>query len=638
RKTKEESPVRPRQIQKSCHPDLEILCLKCLEKEPEKRVSSAGELSQELNRFLTGRPIQSRPIGPIERGWLWCRRNPVVAGLVSLSALLLLGFGIAGFVALDEANQRQAAEVARINEAKKNDKKRTSALEETVLTAPPQAVPYAIDHLAPLKDHAIPLLQDHMKNSKTEASQRLHAACALMKFGHPHVDVLVSAIADVDHDEFSNIVEALDASRDEASRTLKRAIQAADDSQNWKLKFRLVVTALCLGDSDFAAEMVSLQSDPLQRTTFIHSFPNWHGSLTDLAESIPDLRNGPLRSALCLALGEIPSEDVSDEEIAAWKPLLQSWYQVAEDGGTHGAADWILRQWEIPLPEIPSSAEPALQRTWFVNSMEMTMLRIPSGTFQMGSNSKYSSHPVHQVTLTRPFFLSNREVSVGQFLEFIEDPNCPDEDKPQGWRGHLTQFSPTDDHPIQRVSWFDAVLYCNWLSRKENLKPCYTGSGRGWKLDSSGTGYRLPTEAEWEYACRAGTHTNYYFGNQVSMFESYGICKADRTGICGSRMPNPWGFFNFHGNVSEWCHDGYGEIGKTPALVIQNKPISSQPATDPEGTSNPTHRIVRGGDWRCSIESQCSAVYRGIQTPEIPGPEIGFRVLCSHPERATAKD
>jgi formylglycine-generating enzyme required for sulfatase activity len=114
------------------------------------------------------------------------------------------------------------------------------------------------------------------------------------------------------------------------------------------------------------------------------------------------------------------------------------------------------------------------------------------------------------VQLTRAFFLSDREISVGQFQEFISDAKYPIAEKPEKWQGVAAHFSPTPDHPVQQVTWYDAVLFCNWLSRKEGRTPCYERTGEKdnvklgdaehkrdvWRLAAEATGYRLPTEAE----------------------------------------------------------------------------------------------------------------------------------------------
>src|SRR5205823_2887430 len=115
--------------------------------------------------------------------------------------------------------------------------------------------------------------------------------------------------------------------------------------------------------------------------------------------------------------------------------------------------------------------------------------------------------------------------------------------------------SPSPEHPVQCVSWIDAVLFCNWLSQREHRSQAYVRDSSGWQLVPGAGGYRLPTEAEWEHACRAGTTTEYISGDDERFLGSYAVYLSNQTAICGSRMPNPWGLFDVHGNVYEWCQD-----------------------------------------------------------------------------------
>jgi len=152
---------------------------------------------------------------------------------------------------------------------------------------------------------------------------------------------------------------------------------------------------------------------------------------------------------------------------------------------------------------------------------------------------------------------------------------------------------------VQQVNWYDAVLFCNWLSRREGLIPCYerTGekekNGRGfltrsdaWQLIPEANGYRLPTEAEWEYACRAGTVTAFSFGNDESKLDDHAWYRANVSKIqpVGGKKPNAWGLHDVHGGVWEWIQDWYG-----------NDYYKNSPSSDPIGPTDGIDRVVRGG-------------------------------------------
>jgi formylglycine-generating enzyme required for sulfatase activity len=209
----------------------------------------------------------------------------------------------------------------------------------------------------------------------------------------------------------------------------------------------------------------------------------------------------------------------------------------------------------------------SLEQATETNSIGMAMLLIPAGEFTMGSPDGDSDEkPPHKVRITKPFWLGKCEVTVGQFRKFVADSKY---DAGTGWQ---TAFaSQTDDHPVVNVSWDDAKAFCDWLTKKESKK------------------YRLPTEAEWEYACRAGTQTQWSFGDNESDLGTYAWFSgnsSNQTHPVGQKQPNAWGLYDMHGNVWEWCADWYdsGYYGKSSA----NDP------TGPEGGSS---RVYRGGSW-----------------------------------------
>ncbi len=264
----------------------------------------------------------------------------------------------------------------------------------------------------------------------------------------------------------------------------------------------------------------------------------------------------------------------------------------------------------------------------YTNSIGMKLMLIPPGEFLMGSSDEdiklalkiaeetkldanavkriQEERPQHAVRITMPFRMGAHEVTVGQFAKFVDQAKYktqaedfggdsstvrPEEVKADSmklnWRtpGHPV----TDDSPVTQVSWYDAVTFCNWLSDQEKLEPCYQRNGDTWTLLSKANGYRLPTEAEWEYACRAGTTTQYSFGDDWKEFDKHGWSnkKSDgRPQSVGFLSANPFGLNDMHGNVWEWCHDYYG-----------GKWYETSPTNDPVGPNSSTTRAHRGGCW-----------------------------------------
>jgi len=207
----------------------------------------------------------------------------------------------------------------------------------------------------------------------------------------------------------------------------------------------------------------------------------------------------------------------------------------------------------------------------FTNSVGMVFVRIEPGVFSMGSeNGDFDEVPVHNVTISQPFYMSRYEVTNAQYEQFDANHSLIDH------RG----FSHEADEAVIFVSWEDANAFCDWLSQREGLP------------------HRLPTEAEWEYACRAGTTTNYYTGDTLS--EEYHKHAVETSGpypvplFVGQTPPNPWGLYDMHGNVEEWCCDWYG-------------PYEAGDQIDPVGRVDGDFRVARGGSHSTTVDYLRSA-------------------------------
>jgi formylglycine-generating enzyme required for sulfatase activity len=232
------------------------------------------------------------------------------------------------------------------------------------------------------------------------------------------------------------------------------------------------------------------------------------------------------------------------------------------------------------------------------NSLGMTLVLIPAGAFMMGSpdsgiDAEENERPLHKVRITKPFWLGKYEVTVGQFRKFIEESDY----RRSEWRNAFD--GQTDEHPVVNVSWDDAVAFCQWLSKREDKS------------------YRLPTEAEWEYACRAGTTTRWSFGDNegdLGEYAWYEDNSAEKTHPVGQKQTNAWGLYDMHGNVWEWCADWYAKDYH-----------SKSPTNDPAGPSSRTHRVLRGGSWDdCAWNCRSARRFDLLSDSRIP--YIGFRV------------
>jgi formylglycine-generating enzyme required for sulfatase activity len=292
------------------------------------------------------------------------------------------------------------------------------------------------------------------------------------------------------------------------------------------------------------------------------------------------------------------------------------------------------------LASRPETAEPptaAISYTYYMAS-------VPSGSFSMGSPGMELDRVefrerLHEVQLSA-FSLGSREVSLGEFRRFVEETGYRTTAERAGgafaynetsseweftadadWR--RPGFAQGEDHPVVNVSWFDAVEYCNWLSQKEGLRPAYAVSGEDVRWDKSADGYRLPTEAEWEYACRAGTTTPFSTGQRISTSQAnyngnfpyangnQGLYRKGSSPVA-SFPPNGWGLYDMHGNAWEWCWDYYDLYER-------------EPVTDPAGPDSGEHRICRGGSWSSYAKNLRSAARSG-DFPDAAVSNIGFRM------------
>jgi formylglycine-generating enzyme required for sulfatase activity len=260
----------------------------------------------------------------------------------------------------------------------------------------------------------------------------------------------------------------------------------------------------------------------------------------------------------------------------------------AEDDPSVRAEEDTIRQMPV-TKQVNSLIE---KRKNFITDSKLEMIWVKSGTFMMGSPvnevGRWKNEIHHQVTLTKGFYLGKYEVTQAQWGRVMGN-------NPSTFGGA--------DRPVERVSWNDAVEFCKKLTEMEK------NAGRV----PQGMSYQLPTEAQWEYACRAGTTTKYSWGDDINpKLANYTDSGLKKAMAVGSYRPNPWGFYDMHGNVWEWCADWFGEY-----------PTSS--VTDPIGVASGSLRVLRGGS--CHNDgTHLRSAKRSYDTPSDRFYDSGFRV------------
>jgi formylglycine-generating enzyme required for sulfatase activity len=280
----------------------------------------------------------------------------------------------------------------------------------------------------------------------------------------------------------------------------------------------------------------------------------------------------------------------------------------------------------------------------FTNSLGMRFVLIPPGEYTRGSPpevtdavseffpkdlhfqaSLRSQSPPHRVLLTKPFYIGVHEVTQQNYTA-IMDRN-PASFSTRGVRSAAVENQDTSQLPVETVSWFDAVQFCQRLSDREQRHPGYSNAEGD--LAAAGQGYRLPSEAEWEFACRAGTESRYWTGDLDSDLHQAAWVSTHLDSEAGGEFPphvvgqlqaNPFGLFDTHGNVWEWCHDWFGTV--TYANFVKS------PATDPTGPTASLNgeRILRGGFYHGPAYKSGSANRDGCR-PETGFHHIGFRIV-----------
>ncbi len=333
-------------------------------------------------------------------------------------------------------------------------------------------------------------------------------------------------------------------------------------------------------NADLALEALGRMGDAVLR--FVHEITNtdqvrygFHGMLKSVLEEFKSGKRDPEKQQDIIRF------------ILKFRRLSQEWEE------NSGIGDSLRVFWKKHLEKETGIARGVEERKIFAlkrsgeTPLNIEMVQIPAGSFLMGSDD---AGPIHRAKITKPFLISTAPVTQVLYETVIGK-------NPSKFKGV--------DRPVETVSWFDAVNFCNKLSIKMRLEPAYTIDGEEVRRNRDTNGFRLLTEAEWEYACRAGTTSAFYSGDLESDLEPVGWYHRNSDGLthdAGLKNANAWGVFDMHGNVWEWNYDLYREGG--------------------------VNRVIRGGSWDYDARN-CRSAIRNDGRPDYRGNNVGFRLSRS---------
>jgi formylglycine-generating enzyme required for sulfatase activity len=418
---------------------------------------------------------------------------------------------------------------------------------------------------------------------------------------------------------------------------------------------RAAVALVRLGRADQVWRLLVHSADPSVRSTIVNWLQPLGADPAALAKKLAGLgtedeEEGPasdrararmerilfhprtsLRRALILALGHYDRSALPPRERDPLVAALLEAYCDDPDAGIHGAAEWTLRRWnqgetleKVALPSLANRGD----RRWFVTGSGQTMVLIEGPVvFAMGSPpsdpERVDDEIPHRKRINRRYAIATKEVTVDQYGRFLKE-------NPKIAPLPADRYSPEPGGPMNRPTWYDAVAYCNWLSRQEGLEECYTPNSDGEYAEGmtcapgflDRPGYRLPTETEWEYACRAGAATSRYYGRSVALLKDhawYITNSQDRAWPCGRLQPNDLGLFDMLGNVFEWCQERYSGYPARGKEIIDDDVITLLILNHKD------EYIIRGGAFT-SPAGNTRAAIRIRNPPTTRTINYGFRV------------
>jgi formylglycine-generating enzyme required for sulfatase activity len=521
----------------------------------------------------------------------------------------------------------------------------------TVVKKNPSHYSPLLEMLRPVRQRLIGSLAEVYRNREQPESERAFATTILADYASNQPSILADLLLDADDKQFAVIYPNVAANRERTVAILEGTINTPLASKKTeeekerlaKRQANAAVALLKMGQPEQVWPVLKHSPDPRVRSYLIHRLGPMDADFRDLVRRFEEEPDLTIRRALLLSWGQFGEEAWPSGERVLAVERLREVYRNDPDPGLHGAAEWLLRQWKqeqwlTQTDEALAKSRPhrlkAIFQTlmrekghatpqWYMNGQGQTMVVIPGPVeFLMGSPSteagRSSNEQLHRQRIGRTFALAVKPVTIARFQRFIKDPGKTN-----------NQFAPSGDCAAGGTNWYEAAAYCNWLSEQEGVPKeqwCYETNREGLVtrlkehyLDL--VGYRLPTEAEWEHACRAGAVTSRYYGESDELLGNYGWYasnSANRSWPVGMLKPNDFGLFDMHGNVWVWCQDRFADYKKSDEGSAIEDTEDTSLINDKEG------RVARGGSFIYPSWMARSAC-RNTYVPTVYLYNVGFR-------------
>jgi serine/threonine-protein kinase len=541
RKVIDEEPAWPREADKRVGKELKAICLKCLEKDPTKRFSSAGELAVVLKNYLNYEPTGVTPPRPWERLGKWVRRQPWRAAAAGLAFLV---FSVAaGAWAWNTERSRETAEVFV------RDLRTTSIAE----------LPAKIQHFAAYRGWIKPRLHKLLQTGSGDPELRTRILLALLPSEPARARELADCLLECGREEHRVICGALVGHWPAVEARIRTALVdlKADNARRTRAAAALIALDGPKTPAGRAWSELRLIPDPTMRVDLLEWLVYSELKIEVLADRLESEPDVSVRRQLIQALGALGQEKPPAGASTALTGRMLAQYRDDPDPGIHSSLAYLLHRWgmdsEIKRTDAQLAGKPRSRHNWYVNSLGMTMAVI---------DVPESHRLLPPAPGERPerFSIATTETPLILFQEF--DPTHAARRKQE----YEIEPAAIPDAAADVINYFDAGRFCNWLSEREGIPPdqwCYRhGEAEGIMVlvpdYQNKKGYRLPSTSEWEFAARAGTTTDRYYGQDATHVDAYAWHSRNAgpgAGSIGRLRPNDFGLFDVLGNVMEWCYN-----------------------------------------------------------------------------------